>query len=52
MILKDGGVLAAGGKTEMLTSQLLSKAFDSRVRLKQTAGRYALTVTPTTKSVM
>ena len=45
LMLKDGRVLATGKKREVLDSQNLSAAFGTRMRLRQQAGRYALTVT-------
>jgi iron complex transport system ATP-binding protein len=46
LILKAGRVLAAGEKSDALTAGLLSQAFDARVRLRQSNGRYVLQVAP------
>ena len=45
LILKDGRVLASGPKEEILTSEILSEAFDGDVKLSQKEdGRYDLTL--------
>ena len=46
LVLKAGRVLAAGEKSNALTSGLLSQAFAVRARLRQSDGRYALKVPP------
>jgi iron complex transport system ATP-binding protein len=46
LVLKAGRVLAAAEKSNALTAGLLSRAFDARVRLQQSDGRYALKVAP------
>ena len=46
LILKGGGVLAAGAKAKILTSGTLARAFHAPVRLRRQRGRYALAVTP------
>lgn len=45
LMLKAGRVLATGRKRDVLDSQNLTAAFGTRMRLRQQAGRYALTVT-------
>ncbi len=44
LVLRAGGVVAAGTRESVMTSATLSAAFDAPVRLVQTAGRFALTV--------
>jgi iron complex transport system ATP-binding protein len=44
LVLKAGRVLASGEKAEVLTSEVLSRAFDARVTLAERQGRYALDV--------
>ena len=46
LILKAGKTLAAGRKSELLTSKLLSDAFDTQLRLRKSRGRYSLTAAP------
>jgi iron complex transport system ATP-binding protein len=46
LVLKAGRVLAAGEKANALTPGLLSQAFDARVRLQRSDGRYSLKVAP------
>ncbi len=52
LILKSGKVLASGPKSGVLNSKLLSQAFDAPVRLRQTKGRYTLSVEPKTRVVI
>lgn len=52
MVLKAGAVLASGPRTQVLTSAILSRAFDARVHLARTRGRYSLSVRPQTKVVI
>jgi iron complex transport system ATP-binding protein len=52
LILKNGRVLAAGTKAEVLTSQLLSLAFGERARLEKENDRYALAVTASSRGVI
>lgn len=52
LILKDGGVSAAGTKKEVLNSKALSDAFSSPVKLRRAGERYSLTVTPVSRGVM
>jgi iron complex transport system ATP-binding protein len=46
LILKSGRVLGAGTKNAVMTSQLLSQAFNARVRLVQAGTRYTANVSP------
>jgi iron complex transport system ATP-binding protein len=52
LILKNGRVLVAGAKTNVLNSKNLSGAFGSRTRLRRTAGRYTLTVAAKLRGMM
>lgn len=52
LLLKDGRVLAAGRRPAILRSDLLSCAFDTRVRLRARHGRYTLAVTPSSRVMM
>jgi len=44
LVLKNGGVLAAGKKVDVLNSKNLSRAFTTHTRLRRTGGRYHLNV--------
>jgi iron complex transport system ATP-binding protein len=44
LVLKAGQVLAAGPKTRVLTSAMLSRAFDASIKLARKRGRYSLAV--------
>lgn len=44
LVLKAGRVLAAGVKSETVTTEVLSQAFESGVRLRRSGGRYAMHV--------
>jgi iron complex transport system ATP-binding protein len=44
LVLKDGKVLSAGKKVATLKSSLLSRAFNTSVRLRRKNGRYTLSV--------
>jgi iron complex transport system ATP-binding protein len=44
LVLKNGKVLAAGEKSSVLKTKLLSKAFAARLRLGKTKNRYSLNV--------
>jgi len=44
LILKAGSVLAAGDKRRVLTSAMLTRAFEAPLRLARRHGRYALSV--------
>jgi iron complex transport system ATP-binding protein len=46
LILKRGKALVAGRKSEILTTQYLSRAFDAKMKLRSKAGRYAMRVLP------
>jgi iron complex transport system ATP-binding protein len=52
LILKDGRLLAAGEKPDVLNSKNLSTAFGAQMRLHRTGNRYALTVTAKTRAMM
>jgi iron complex transport system ATP-binding protein len=41
LILKNGAVLAAGGKADVMTADNLSQAFDVKLRLQERHGRFA-----------
>jgi iron complex transport system ATP-binding protein len=42
LVMKDGGILAAGKKPAVLTSKILSSAFGVRFRLRHSLGRFTL----------
>jgi len=44
LLLRRGEVLAAGPKGKVLTSAMLSRAFDASVKLRNRRGRYSMTV--------
>jgi iron complex transport system ATP-binding protein len=46
LLLKAGRVLAADKTSDVMSSRLLSRTFDSSVRLQNHAGRYSLVVAP------
>jgi len=46
LILKAGRVLSSGPRARVLTSAVLSDAFDAPVRLARARGRYSLSVDP------
>jgi iron complex transport system ATP-binding protein len=52
LVLKNGGVLAAGEKADVLNSKNLSAAFGARMQLQRTENRYALKVTMKTGAMM
>jgi iron complex transport system ATP-binding protein len=52
LVLKSGRVLASGKKYSVLTAQNLSRAFHAPLKLRQSAGRYRLTVTQETRRVI
>ncbi len=52
LLLRSGEVLAAGKKSAVLTTPMLSKAFGAKCRLRRMAGRYALRVNGSSASVM
>jgi iron complex transport system ATP-binding protein len=52
LILKNGRVLAAGEKSDVLNSTNLSDAFGTRMRLQRTGNRYVFTVTAKSRAMM
>ena len=44
LVLKNGSVLAAGEKADVLNSKNLSRAFNTRTQLRRTSGRYHMNV--------
>ncbi|HXI83569.1 MAG TPA: ABC transporter ATP-binding protein [Verrucomicrobiae bacterium] len=52
LLLKAGGVLAQGTKTEVLTSESLSRAFGSRAGLAHKNGRYTMSIATKPRGVM
>jgi iron complex transport system ATP-binding protein len=52
LVLKNGKVLAAGEKSSVLETKLLSTAFAARLRLSKMKGRYLLNVLPKAKGMM
>jgi iron complex transport system ATP-binding protein len=52
LLLKSGEVLALGKKRDMLHSNHLSEAFESRVTLRDLDGRYSLSVAPSARVVI
>jgi iron complex transport system ATP-binding protein len=52
LILKNGSVLESGEKTDVLTSEALTKAFGARVNLKKQARRYFLKIQSVSKRMM
>ncbi len=52
LLLKAGRVLAAGVKAAALTSRTLSRAFDTRIRLRAEDSRYGLLIAPRRHLVM
>lgn len=46
LILKDGKVLAAGEKLKTVTVKNLSEAFEAKLKLRFSAGRFAMSVLP------
>jgi iron complex transport system ATP-binding protein len=46
LVLKMGGVLAAGKKLAALTTKVLSQAFNTKLKLQFKAGRYAMNILP------
>ncbi len=52
MLLKAGRILAQGNKAVVLTSEILSRAFGSHVRLESENGRYTMSIAGTTRAVM
>jgi len=52
LILKGGRTLAAGKKSTLLNTNLLSTALSTQSRLSRTGNRYALKVLPRTRGIM
>jgi len=52
LVLKNGRVLAAGEKADVLNSKNLSAAFGARMRLQRIGSRYALKVTMRSRAMM
>jgi iron complex transport system ATP-binding protein len=52
IVLKQGQVIAAGPRREVLNSKTLSAAFDAQVRLTNHAGRYSLAVQPSSSLII
>jgi iron complex transport system ATP-binding protein len=52
IVLKQGRVIAAGLRREVLNSKTLSAAFDAQVRLTNRAGRYSLAVQPSSSLII
>jgi len=46
LVLKGGRVLAAGQKTKILTTKILSAAFTGKLKLRSKANRFSMTVRP------
>jgi iron complex transport system ATP-binding protein len=52
LVLRGGGVIAAGDKHSVLKTKVLAQAFAARVRLRHANGRYTLTVAPKSQGVV
>ncbi|HEY1787850.1 MAG TPA: ATP-binding cassette domain-containing protein [Verrucomicrobiae bacterium] len=52
LILREGSVLAAGGKVETLTVKNLSAAFGEKLKLRFKRGRFEMNVLPTKRVVV
>ncbi|MDB6156213.1 MAG: transporter-related protein [Chthoniobacteraceae bacterium] len=52
LLLRGGRVIAAGEKSQTLTSPLLAEVFGARVELSETDARYALRITSKSTNVM
>ena len=52
LLLEDGRVLAQGRKADMLTSELLGRAFHASMALHSKKSRYAISVTPRSCAIM
>jgi iron complex transport system ATP-binding protein len=46
LVLKDGKVIAAGKKSSVLKTNLLSTAFAARLQLSKVKNRYSMNVLP------
>jgi iron complex transport system ATP-binding protein len=52
IVLKQGQVIAAGRRRDVLNSKTLSAAFNAQVRLTNRAGRYSLAVQPSSSLII
>ena len=52
VVLKAGRLLAAGKKRAVLKTEVLSRAFAARVRLRRSGGRYAMSVAAKPRAVI
>jgi iron complex transport system ATP-binding protein len=52
LMLKRGRVLAAGAKSQVLTATLLSRAFENRIELRKSRGRYGMRVVGKSKVIV
>jgi iron complex transport system ATP-binding protein len=52
LILRRGRVLASGSLPETMSSSLLSKAFNVRLRIMRSKGRYSTRISPTPRKVL
>jgi iron complex transport system ATP-binding protein len=52
LVLKNGKVLAAGKKSDVLNSRNLSNAFNARMQLQRIKNRYVLNVTMKSRAMM
>ncbi len=52
LLLKNGRALAAGKRSSVLNTKLLSTAFATPLRLRQAGGRYSLKVPPRARGLM
>jgi ABC-type cobalamin transport system ATPase subunit len=52
LVLKSGRVLASGEKADVLNSKNLSAAFGTRMHLRHSKNRYALTVSAKSRTMM
>jgi iron complex transport system ATP-binding protein len=52
LLLKGGGVLTQGRKIDVLTSALLTRAFDASIQVRRVDGRHELSITPKSRAVV
>jgi iron complex transport system ATP-binding protein len=52
LLLKSGGVLAAGSKSNVLTTSFLAKAFGAKLKLRSSGRRYSMAVGPKSRGLM
>jgi len=52
LVLRAGGVVAAGPKTRVVTSAVLSRAFGARIGVQKSGGRYRLALAARGRSVV